>query len=425
MQNLKLSNIKPIITKEKTLQTLKTINTLSFEDSDNINTINTISSKKGKKNNFRDKNFCSSKSIRRIKVQEVIKKNRLNSSLKLHYKKKLKKPFSDSPKKKSLNKSISEIKPFYPKKVSGININFLKKQIKCEKLKNEIILNHQLKFYSPKNYFEPFNEVPKHNFLRKNIKSRNIFNPSFPYDKNEIYNKENPIKFGFRTEYKKEEKKKEKKIKSNNFRKIIKKMNKLNLDIYKTNEELIKEISKTNKRSLSDNLKKKKNKIEKFKLNNSYHKIYKSYEINIDKLLDKNAEKVKIKLEPKIHKYLTFAVNQVKYEQKFKTYDKDENSEFSMKNKLIKFEKDFKVVSFENMNWKRKLKLKDFHEKTKENEVQKMKNYVNDLTQQWNNDDFLKYEILRSNIIKNFQPLIPTPITKVKVKKLCEVIKNN
>jgi hypothetical protein len=202
-------------------------------------------------------------------------------------------------------------------------------------------------------------------------------------------------------------------------------MNKLNLDIYKTNEELIKEISKTNKRSLSDNLKKKKNKIEKFKLNNSYHKTYKSYEINIDKLLDKNAEKVKIKLEPKIHKYLNFAVNQVKYEQKFKTYDKDENSEFSMKNKLIKFEKDFKLVSFENMNWKRKLKLKDFHEKTKENEVQKMKNYVNDLTQQWNNDDFLKYEILRSNIIKNFQPLIPTPITKVKVKKLCEVIKNN
>jgi hypothetical protein len=88
MQNLKISNIKPIITKEKTLQTLKTINTLSFEDSDNINTINTISSKKGKNNNFTDKNYCSSKSIRRIKVQEVIKKNRLNSSLKLHYKKK-------------------------------------------------------------------------------------------------------------------------------------------------------------------------------------------------------------------------------------------------------------------------------------------------------------------------------------------------
>ena len=83
MQNLKLSNIKPIITKEKTLQTLKTINTLSFEDSDNINTINTISSKKGKKNNYRDKNYFSSKSIRRIKVQEVIKKKSFKFIIKI------------------------------------------------------------------------------------------------------------------------------------------------------------------------------------------------------------------------------------------------------------------------------------------------------------------------------------------------------
>ena len=134
-------------------------------------------------------------------------------------------------------------------------------------------------------------------------------------------------------------------------------------------------------------------------------------------------KKVKIKLEPKIHKYLNNAVNQIKYEDRYKNDNIDDNSEFSMKNRILKYEKDFKYVAFENMKWKSKLNLKQFHEKEKENEVNKMKRYVNNITEQWENEDFLKYEILRSNIVKNFQPLLPTPITKVKVKKLCEIIK--
>ena len=76
-----------------------------------------------------------------------------------------------------------------------------------------------------------------------------------------------------------------------------------------------------------------------------------------------------------------------------------------------------------NMKWKSKLNLKKFHEKEKENEVNKMKKYVNKITEQWENEDFLKYEILRNNIVKKFHPLLPTPISKVKVKKLCEILK--
>ena len=52
-----------------------------------------------------------------------------------------------------------------------------------------------------------------------------------------------------------------------------------------------------------------------------------------------------------------------------------------------------------------------------------MKKYVNKITEQWENEDFLKYEILRNNIVKKFHPLLPTPISKVKVKKLCEILK--
>ena len=422
INNLKLATIESVISKTNTIQSLKSLSSISYEETENSNT---ITSKKLTKFEPR-KTFFSTKGIKLLKPEMKI--NNLKRTSLITHSNKLIRPNSITYNQKK--RRISKIKPFYPKKVSGININFLKKQIKCERLKNEILLNHQFKFYSPKNYFEPFNEVPLHHFIRENIKSRNIYFPSYPYDKNEIYNKENPIKYGFKTEYKSV--KNEKKINTknhhrtiNSFRKIVKKINNINFDIYKKNEELTKEISKRNRTNRSDE-KLKKKKIEQFKLDNSYNsfrKKHKSYTIDIDKLMEDNAKKVKIKLEPKIHKYLNNAVNQVKYEDRYKNDNYDDNNEYTMKNRILKFEKDFKYVAFENMKWKRQLNLKKFHEKEKENEVNKMKKYVNDITEQWENEDYLKYEILRSNIVKNFQPLLPNPITKVKVKKLCEILK--
>ena len=424
INNLKLTSIDSIISKANTIQSVKSFNSISYEDTENSNTI--ISHKLTKSHLEPRKTFFSSKGIKIIKPE--IKINNLKKKSLITHSNKLIRPNSINYNKN--NKRLSNIKPFYPKKVSGININFLKKQIKCERLKNEIILNHQVKFYSPKNYFETFREVPIHNFIRKNIKSRNIYSPSYPYDKNDIFNKENPIKYGFKTEYTSE--RNENNNNSNNknnhktintFRKIVKKINNINFDIYKKNEELTKEIFKRNKKNKRDEKLKMKKK-EVFKLEKSYSKKkHKSYTINIDKLMDDNAKKVKLKLEPKIHKYLNNVINQIKYEDRFKNENIDDNSEYSIKNRILKFEKDFKYVAFENMKWKSKLNLKQFHEKEKENEVNKMKRYVNNITEQWENEDFLKYEILRSNIVKNFQPLLPTPITKVKVKKLCEIIK--
>ena len=420
INNLKFT-IESVISKTNTIQSFKSLSSISHDETENSNT---ITSKKVANNTSEPRRtFFSSKGIKLLKPEMKIK-NLKRTSLITHSNKLIRPNLINYNKN---HKRVSKIKPFYPKKVSGINVNFLKKQIKCERLKNEILLNHQFKFYSPKNFFEPFNEVPLHNFIREKIKSRNIYFPSYPYDKNEIYSKENPIKYGFKTEYKSEINEKNNNNKKhhktiNTFRKIVKKINNINFDIYKTNEELTKEISKRNKKNKSDEKLQKKKK-EQFKLDHTYRTKFKSYSIDIDKLLDENAKKVKIKLEPKIHKYLNNAVNQIKYEDRYKNDNIDDNSEFSMKNRILKYEKDFKYVAFENMKWKSKLNLKKFHEKEKENEVNKMKKYVNKITEQWENEDFLKYEILRNNIVKKFHPLLPTPISKVKVKKLCEILK--
>ena len=90
---------------------------------------------------------------------------------------------------------------FYSKYKHEKLINSLKKRFKLDNLKNEIIIKNQLNYYSPNEYFEPQTFFPSHHFLR-NLNSRNKYKPAVIYNKNEIFSKENPIKYGFRSFYK-------------------------------------------------------------------------------------------------------------------------------------------------------------------------------------------------------------------------------
>ena len=141
-------------------------------------------------------------------------------------------------------------------------VNSLKKKFKLDNLKNEMVIKEQLNYYSPNEYFEPTNLSSAYNFVRE-IKSRNKYEPAMIYDKNEIFSKENPIKYGFRSFVKSTSNEKSNILKNlhlnksnrkkNKFCEIIKEIKKNSKIIFQKNQELSQTIRKRKlKESLSE-----------------------------------------------------------------------------------------------------------------------------------------------------------------------------
>ena len=349
--------------------------------------------------------------------------------------------------------SLPTMKIFYSKYKNEKLIKSLKKRFKLDNLKNEIIIKNQLNYYSPNEYFEPQIDLPSHNFIRE-VNSRNKYKPAVIYDKNEIFSKENPIKFGFRSFYKSnstdyvnntnlnndydkinyENRKidlkcfstsKKRKINKTKFSEVVKELKKMNQIILNKNQELTHEISKKKKLYLSQsdgnliNTKKKKNKKESYDFSHLLRN-EKSVLINYDKLLENNGKNVKSYLEPSNYKYVDQAINQLKNEERLLHKKIEGNNEYEIKSKFLIMLNDFKKVAFTNMKYKEIFNLGDFYSKPKESEVKIMKRKIEKITKNFMDEDFLKDQIKREHILRNIhKKKFPkyNPIKRQKIKK--------
>ena len=351
--------------------------------------------------------------------------------------------------------SLPTMKIFYSKYKHEKLINSLKKRFKLDNLKNEIIIKNQLNYYSPNEYFEPQTFFPSHHFLR-NLNSRNKYKPAVIYNKNEIFSKENPIKYGFRSFYKSnstdyvnnnnnkfnndndnknnENNKinlkcfstsKKRKINKKKFFEVIKELKKINKVILNKNQELTQEISKKQKLSLSlsdgnlINKNKKKKKKESYDFSHLLRN-EKSVLINYDKLLENNGKNVKLYLEPSNYKYVDQAINQLKNEERLLHKKLEGNNEYDIKSKFLIMLNDFKKVAFTNMKYKEIFNLGDFYSKPKESELSIMKRKIEKITKNFMDEDFLKHQIKRDHILRNIQNekfSIYNPKKKQRIKK--------
>ena len=294
-------------------------------------------------------------------------------------------------------------------------VNSLKKKFKLDNLKNEMVIKEQLNYYSPNEYFEPTNLFSAYNFVRE-IKSRNKYEPAMIYDKNEIFSKENPIKYGFRSFVKSSSNEKSNILKNlhlnksnrkkNKFCEIIKELKKNSKIIFQKNQELSQTIRK---RKLKESLieghliyeKKKKKKKEPYDFSHLIRK-EKSVLINYDKLLRDNGKNVKLYLEPSNYKYVDQAINQLKNEERLLHKKLEGNNEYDIKSKFLLMLNDFKRVAFINMNLKEQLNLGNFYSKPKESEVQKMKRKM-EKVENIMDDNFLKTQIKRQHVLRSIQ----------------------
>jgi len=347
--------------------------------------------------------------------------------------------------------SLPTMKIYYSKYKYEKLIKTLKKRFKLDNLKNEIIIKNQLNHYSPNEYFEPQIYLAPHNFIR-DLNSRNKYKPAMIYDKNEIFSKENPIKYGFKKSYKSSStdysynnnfdndynnsdiskinlkcfsSSKKRNINKKKFPEVIKELKKINKIILNKNQELKNEISKKKKLglSLSDgNLINKKKKKKKKKSYDFSHLLRneKSVIIDYDKLLENNGKNVKLYLQPSNYKYVDQAINQLKNEERLLHKKLEGNNEYDIKSKFLIMLNDFKKVAFTNMNYKEIFNLGDFYNKPKESEVAYMKRKIEKITKNFMDEDFLKHQIKREHILKSIQNKKFTtynPKKKTRIKK--------
>lgn len=326
-----------------------------------------------------------------------------------------------------------------------INIDLINRITKCEQLKTEILINEHRKHYSSEGKFEPITYYPKYSFIRKHPKGRNKYEPCLQYNKMSIFSKRSPVKNLFRTaspdinhhnhysiitlnnvSNTSQQKtfllsnRKNSHTKRKTATKLIAKIESLHKNIYYKNKKIQNEIiSKTNR----DHKKEEKNSFKKNlkqsdvvgNYNLSPKKNENEYVIDLEKLLRKNAKKVKFKLEKKDQKLVDQIVNQVLIEDMILHKEVTNNTEYNTKIQQINLDKIFKKVSYETIALKEKLRIEGLFNHKPQDELSKIKRLVQKFHVHTNKEEQEKHDQIRAHIFKYINPL-PREILRVKAK---------
>ena len=300
------------------------------------------------------------------------------------------------------------------------NIDLINRITKCEKLKSEILIKEQLKHYSLDKKFEPVTFYPKKSFIRDENKSTNRYKPCFKYNKMNIFTKRSPVKYLFRNSS--HEKLKSShysittaprsrsmvidNINSNNSQKAIKlieKVESLHKTIYHSNHKLKNEIIK---KSINDENKhnksfdKKKSDIRLLSQQNGNNKV-----IKLEKLVRKNADRVKFGMGKRDKKMVDRIVNQVLIEDIILKKDVKNNIAYEMRTEKIKLDKIFKKVTYTTLSLKHQLKLENLYHHKPQDELSKIKRIVKNSDINTNNEENDKYDAIKAHIFKKTDPI--------------------
>jgi hypothetical protein len=201
--------------------------------------------------------------------------------------------------------------------------------------------------------------------------------------------------------------------------KLIATIESLHKNIYYKNKKIQNEIiSKTNrdyKKEEKNSFKKKIKQSDVGNYNLSPKKNENEYVIDLEKLLRKNAEKVKFKLEKKDKKLVDQVVNQVLIEDMILHKEVTNNTEYNTKIQQINLDKIFKKVSYETIALKEKLRIEGLFNHKPQDELSKIKRLVQKFHVHTNKEEQEKHDQIRAHIFKYINPL-PREILRVKAK---------
>ena len=301
------------------------------------------------------------------------------------------------------------------------NIDLINRITKCEKLKSEILINEQLKHYSLEKKFEPVTFYPQKSFVRDKHKYTNRYKPCLKYNKMNIFTKRSSAKYLFRNSS-------HEKLKSSHYSittaprnrsmiidntnannisqkaiKLIEKVESLHKTVYHSNNKLKNEIIKQsmdeeNKHNKSFD--KKKSNIRLFSQQNGNCKV-----IKLEKLVHKNADRVKFGMGKRDKKMVDRIVNQVLIEDMILKKDVKNNIAYEMKSEKIKLNKMFKKVTYATLSLKNHLKLENLYHHKPQDELSKIKRIVKKSDINSHNEENDKYDTIKAHIFKTANPM--------------------
>ena len=185
--------------------------------------------------------------------------------------------------------------------------------------------------------------------------------------------------------------------------KLIEKVESLHKTVYHSNNKLKNEIIKQsmdeeNKHNKSFD--KKKSNIRLFSQQNGNCKV-----IKLEKLVRKNADRVKFGMGKRDKKMVDRIVNQVLIEDMILKKDVKNNIAYEMKSEKIKLNKMFKKVTYATLSLKNHLKLENLYHHKPQDELSKIKRIVKKSDINSHNEENDKYDTIKAHIFKTANPM--------------------